>query len=236
MPNAAVFGSTGAVGSKILDTLLATETFGSIKTVSRRAPRASSPKLDCIVEPDSTKWRTLLPAALGSPTPTTTTTTVFDAVGTTRALAGSVEKQWAIDHDLCIATAKAAKAAGVRTYVYISSHGTRSLPTSLLPYSKMKVGVEDAIRELAFEQAIILRPGMILGAREVPKAPFWEGLMGRLHNVSQGLQDRMGQDQLYIGRAAVAAAETAERGQAPGKYWVVESGDILKLGRDEWKR
>lgn len=230
MATAAVFGSTGAVGSKILETLLTSDTFTSIKTISRRSPTrvSSSPKLQVLVERDTSKWGAMLPALQPS--------SVFDAVGTTRALAGSIQNQWAIDHDLCIETAKAAKAAGVRTYVYISSHGTRTLPTSLLPYSKMKVGVEEAIRKLEFEQAIILRPGMILGERETPKAPFWEGVMGNLHRISQGLQDRMGQEQIHIGRAAVVAAQMAEEGHAPSKYWVVESSDILKMGRDEWKK
>ena len=45
----------------------------------------------------------------------------------------------------------------------------------------------------------------------------------------------LGQDQTIIGRAAVAAAQTAEEGKAPSKYWILESSDILKLGRNEWK-
>lgn len=44
-----------------------------------------------------------------------------------------------------------------------------------------------------------------------------------------------GQDQTVIGRAAVAAARAAEEGKAPGKYWVLEQADIVRLGRDEWK-
>lgn len=43
---------------------------------------------------------------------------IFNAVGTTFASAGSVAAKWAIDHDLCVENAKAAKAAGVKTYVY----------------------------------------------------------------------------------------------------------------------
>lgn len=43
------------------------------------------------------------------------------------------------------------------------------------------------------------------------------------------------QDQTIIGRAAVAAAQMAEEGKAPSKYWVVEQADIVRLGRTEWK-
>lgn len=186
MTTAAIFGSTGAVGSKILDALLASQTFASVKTISRRAPKPESPKLEAIIEADTTKWGPLI--ATLKPLPSV----VFNAIGTTRAQAGGIQNQWKIDHDLCIENAKAAKAAGVKTYVFISSAGTRSFLSSMVPYSKMKNGVEDAIKEIGFEQAIILKPGAILGEREVPKNAFVESLTGSLNKISQGLQDVIG--------------------------------------------
>ena len=78
------------------------------------------------------------------------------------------------------------------TYVFISSAGTRGLLSGYVPYSKMKVGVEEAIRGLGFEQAVILRPGMILGERETPKAPVLEKVIGSLGRVSSWLQDSIG--------------------------------------------
>ncbi|EED16311.1 conserved hypothetical protein [Talaromyces stipitatus ATCC 10500] len=228
MTTAAVFGCTGAVGSQILASLLNADGFSSIKTISRRLPSVQSPKLQAIEEGDTSKWSGMI-ASL-SPKPKL----VFNAVGTTKAAAGGIENQWKIDHDLCIENARAAKEAGVKTYVFISSAGTRGFLTGYVPYSKMKVGVEDAIKELDFEQAIILRPGMILG-REKPKAPLFEKVVENLNRIGQGIQDRLGQDQTVIGRAAVAAARIAEEGKAPSRYWVVEMGDIIKLGRDEWK-
>lgn len=187
MTTAAVFGCTGAVGSKLLDTLLTLDAFTSIKTISRRAPKATSPKLEAVVEADTAKWGPMISSL--KPVPTV----VFNAIGTTRAAAGGIANQWKIDHDLCIDNAKAAKAAGVKTYVFVSSAGTRSFPGAYFPYGKMKVGVEDAIKDLDFDQAIILRPCAILGERETPKSPFFENLMGNLNKVSQGLQDKFGE-------------------------------------------
>jgi uncharacterized protein YbjT (DUF2867 family) len=119
----------------------------------------------------------------------------FNAVGTTRATAGGIQNQWKIDHDLCIENAKAAKEAGVKTYVFISSAGTRGFLSGYVPYSKMKVGVEDAIKELDFEHAIILRPSMIL-RREKPKAPFLENIFENLNKLGQGVQDKLGMTNL----------------------------------------
>ncbi|WEW58845.1 hypothetical protein PRK78_004313 [Emydomyces testavorans] len=228
MMTAAVFGCTGAVGSQILATLLATDAFSSVKTISRRLPNAQSPKLQALQEGDISKWSGMISSL--SPKPSL----VFNAVGTTRAIAGGIQNQWKIDHDLCIENAQAAKEAGVKTYVFISSAGTRGFLSSYVPYSRMKIGVEDAIKELGFEHAIILRPGMIIG-REKPKALFLETFVESLLRLGQGVQDKIGQNQTVIGRAAVAAACMAEEGKAPSKYWVVEMADIVKFGRDEWK-
>ncbi|KAK9243332.1 protein fmp52-2, mitochondrial [Lipomyces tetrasporus] len=228
MTTAAVFGCTGAVGSQILATLLATDAISSVKTVSRRLPNAQSPKLQALEEGDISKWGGMISSL--SPKPSL----VFNAVGTMRATAGGIQNQWKIDHDLCIENARAAKEAGVKTYVFISSGGTRGFLSRYVPYSKMKIGVEDTIKELDFEHAIILRPGLIIG-RENPKAPFLENIVENLNKLGQGVQDMIGQDQTITGRAAVAAARMAEEGKAPSKYWVVEQADIVKLGRDEWK-
>ncbi|KAF7595191.1 hypothetical protein BBP40_006935 [Aspergillus hancockii] len=228
MTTAAVFGCTGAVGSQILATLLAIDAFSSVKTISRRLPNAQSSKLQALEEVDTSKWGGMI-ASL-SPKPSL----VFNAVGTTRAAAGGIQNQWQIDHDLCVENARAAKEAGVKTYVFISSGGTRGFLSGYVPYSKMKVGVEDAIKELGFEHAIILRPGLIIG-REKSKVPLLETIVGNLNKVAQCVQDMISQDQTVIGRAAVAAARLAEEGNAPSKYWVLEQADIVKLGRDEWK-
>ncbi|KAG6005962.1 hypothetical protein E4U54_000255 [Claviceps lovelessii] len=225
---AAVIGSTGLVGSLILSNIIAHDAYKPVHTITRRAPKTSSPNLNGIVDTDTTKWASALSAL--SPAPRI----LFSALGTTRAAAGGIENQWKIDHDLNIELAKAAKDAGVKTLVFISSSGTRYPGVSTLsPYAKMKNGVEDAIRHLGFDHAVILKPGMILGERE--QSRFAEGIfqkvvrgMGRVH---AGLQNAVGQEAEVIARAAIKAAQLAEGGHAPDKYWVVEASEILNLGK-----
>jgi uncharacterized protein YbjT (DUF2867 family) len=193
MTTAAVFGCTGAVGSQILATLLATDATSSVKTISRRLPNTQSSKLQAIEEADISKWGGIISSL--SPKPSM----VFNAVGTTRAAAGGIQNQWKIDHDSVVENAKAAKEAGVKTYVYISSGGTRGFLSNYVPYSKMKIGVEDTIKELDFEHAIILRPGMIIG-RETSKAPILEKAVESLKYLGQGVQDMIGMVNLIHSR------------------------------------
>ncbi|KAI1173512.1 NAD(P)-binding protein [Nemania sp. FL0916] len=230
----AVIGSTGLVGHQILTTLLALDACKTVSTISRRAPKTeASPKLSATVDADTTKWASHLSAL--SPVPAT----VFSALGTTRAQAGGIANQWKIDHDLNIELAKTARASGTETFVFVSSAGTRGLASKLLPFAKMKVGVEDAIKSLGFKQAIILRPGSLMGQREVQHAggPLIESMfrsMGKY--IGQGAQDMFAQDDYVVARAAVKAANLAAQGKAPSQYWVLEQSDIVRLGRDEWDK
>ncbi|KPM36123.1 hypothetical protein AK830_g10445 [Neonectria ditissima] len=228
--SAAVIGSTGLVGSSILSTLLALDTYNTVNTITRRAPKAASARLNALVDTDTTKWAVAL--ADLKPTPAT----VFSALGTTAAAAGGIANQWKIDHDLNVELAKAAKAAGTRSYVFVSSGGTRSWFASRSPYARMKNGVEDAIKELDFEHAIILKPGLIMGQREESRAAegFAQTAVNLLGSVSAGLKNKLGQESEVIAKAAVRAAQLADEGKAPSKYWIITADEIIKLGQTEW--
>lgn len=106
---------------------------------------------------------------------------------------------------------------------------------ALAPYSKMKNGVEDAIRDLGFEQAIVLRPGALLGDRDQHRAG--DGIMQFTFRSLDyiGLKDKLSVEGVEVGRAAATALKMAEEGKAPSKYWTVEQPDIIRLGRTEWK-
>jgi uncharacterized protein YbjT (DUF2867 family) len=203
-----------------------------VTTISRRPPKSTGPNLNAIVEADTIQWVSKLKSL--TPTPTT----VFSGLGTTRAQAGGIANQWKIDHDLNVEVARAAKEAGVRHFVFISSAGTGSVFANVAPYSRMKQGVENTIKGLEFETVIIVRPGFIFGEREVKHqgaAPIGAAIRGLGKVFGQWAQDGLGQEAEVIARAAVQAARVAEEGKAPAKFWVLEQSDIVRLGRTEWK-
>lgn len=241
MATALVIGSTGLVGHEILKILLSHPAFQTIHTISRRAP-PEHPKLRATVSADTSTWA----ATVGSLSPKPDV--VISALGTTLLAAGSLAAQKAIDQDLNLALAKAAREAGVGTFVFLSSGGTRGPFSAAWPYAKMKVAVEDGIKELGFETAgVVVRPGYIMGrARYDDPAAQKRGksMTERLLNggiaalgkvAGSKAVDFIAQDHVVIARACVRAAADAIAGNAPAKFWSIEGPDVVRLGRDEWQ-
>lgn len=131
----------------------------------------------------------------------------ISGLGTTRAAAGGFDNQWKIDHDLNLELAKAAKAAGTKAYVLISSSGASS--TSPFGYPKMKGKLEDAVKELGFDHVVILRPGLIVGERTEQTHGAAELVLRKTAtyagSVSNKLKDFWAQDAEVIAKAAVKA-------------------------------
>lgn len=224
---AVVAGSTGLVGSHILTTILSHPSFTSVSAFTRRKLPSESPKLSSIEAKDSQAWPSQFPKSASI---------FLSALGTTKAQAGSIENQRKIDLDLNLALAKAAKEAGVQTYVLISSAATSS--TSRMPYSKMKGELEDAVKEIGFKHTVILKPGLIVGDRDDSRPPeFVLRKVANLFGAVSGnrLKDFWAQDAEVIARAAVHAGVECLEGKKEDGVWEVGQADIVRLGRTEWK-
>lgn len=131
--------------------------------------------------------------------------------------------------------ARAARDAGTKVYVLISSNGASK--TSSIPYSRMKGEIEEDVKALGFERTVILRPGLISGTRDESRpmeaaARFVAGWVGKVHS---SLKDGWAQEAEVIGRAAVNAGLKALEGDVPAgseKVWMLGGGDIIKLGKE----
>lgn len=89
---------------------------------------------------------------------------VISALGTTRKKAGSDEAFAAVDHDLVMEVARAARAAEVRNFVQISSVGADAYSKN--NYLRVKGQTEADLRKLRFRRLDILRPGLLRGRRQ----------------------------------------------------------------------
>jgi uncharacterized protein YbjT (DUF2867 family) len=156
-----VAGATGMVGKEILEGLLADQTVAAVHSLGRRAPAIRHPKLTAHVV--DLAALPSLPRA----------DEVYLAVGTTIKIAGSQAAFRAVDHDANLAVATAALAAGVRKAGLVSAMGANS--SSRIFYSRVKGELEDALSRLPFEGAVIARPSMLVGNREILGQPTRRG-------------------------------------------------------------
>lgn len=159
---------------------------GKVYAYARRDLQANA-KLNHIQSSETSSWPQTYPRDAQ---------VFYSGLGTTRALAGGFENQHKIDYDLNLELAKAAKAAGTKVYVLISAGGANS--SSLLPYVKMKGQLEDAVQELGFDHTIIVRPGLIIGARQESQTRLaelaFQKIAGAANAINYRLQDFWAQD------------------------------------------
>ncbi|RAK96138.1 uncharacterized protein BO80DRAFT_429386 [Aspergillus ibericus CBS 121593] len=233
MANVALIGCTGMVGTHILTTLLNNPSIARIDTISRRTPQpattAPQEKLTTFTSDDTTKWAPQLTTLTPPPN------IFISAFGTTRAAAGSFETQYQIEHGLNVEMARAARDAGAKVYVLISSTGADK--NSSFGYPRMKGEIEEEVKAMGFERTVILRPGLISGERQESRPAeavmrCFAGWVGRIHS---GLKDGWAQDADVIARAAVNAGVRALEGDVPTgseRVWVLYGKEIIQYGRE----
>ena len=140
-------GATGLIGNEVLKA--AEQSSLEIITVGRRATGKVANE---IVAPLS-ELQTL-PAADAA----------ICALGTTIRQAGSRDAFRAVDYAAVLAFATAARNAGVTHFEVVTAVGANS--QSGVFYSRVKGEVERDLKALAFPRLDIVRPGLLLGARQ----------------------------------------------------------------------
>lgn len=147
-----LIGGTGLVGGLAADRLLARG--AEVHALLRRtAGRDAAGWHERVAQPDD--WPGLARSIGGD--------VAVSALGTTSRAAGSDEAFRAVDFDMVIAFARAARESGVRHMIAISSVGADV--RSRFFYPRLKGEMEEALAALGFERLDIVRPGLLRGAR-----------------------------------------------------------------------
>ncbi len=156
---AIVLGASGLVGSELVRQLIEDQRFEKVYLLSRKSLDFHSTKIENYTidfeKIDSFPFENQVD-------------TLFIAFGTTKAIAGSKEKQFDIDVEIPSKIMTLAKAAGVRNCVLISSMGVSK--KSLVFYSRMKAELDERAKKMNFEKLIILKPSMLDGDRKEKRA------------------------------------------------------------------
>src|SRR5665648_352937 len=88
---------------------------------------------------------------------------VFCTLGTTMKQAGSRDNFKKVDYEYVVALANLGKQYGASKFIVVSAMGANS--KSAVFYNKIKGMTEDALKNIGFNQLIILRPSLLLGVR-----------------------------------------------------------------------
>jgi len=154
---------------------------------------------------------------------------VISALGTTHKKAGSSSGFREVDHDLVLEVGKAAKAAGVKNFVQVSSVGAD--PFSRNSYLRVKGEAEKDLKALKLHRLDILRPSLLRGKRQNDLRP-----LEALGQIAAALGDlfRHGSKEKYRAIKAIDVADAAVAcacAKAGGQF-VHEHDSLMRLSRD----
>lgn len=154
MKKAIVLGSTGMVGTQLIDLLLQSNDYAEVVSLVRRASGITHPKLnEQVVDFDKPEtWSNFVKGDV-----------LFSCMGTTIAKAKTKDNQYKIDYSYQYNVAEAASKHGVSTYVLVSSAGANE--NSVTFYTHMKGQLDADVQKLPFKVISILRPGQLYGDR-----------------------------------------------------------------------
>lgn len=160
MSDALLVGATGMVGGAVIANADALR----LTILARRETAGRLPQHKRLVAPPE-QWGEVIAAERPA--------IFISCLGTTIRQAGSQAAFRAVDHDLVLAAARAAKEGGAQQAIVVSSVGASAKAGNF--YLRTKGETEDGLRALGFERLDILRPGLLTGERQGP-ARVGEGI------------------------------------------------------------
>jgi uncharacterized protein YbjT (DUF2867 family) len=146
-------------------------------------------------------------------------------LGTTIKQAGSKEAFAAVDLDGVMAFAAAARSAGARQFMMVSSVGAQATASNF--YLKTKGQAEAAVQGLGFVRVDIFRPGLLRGNRTGP-ARIGESLAMSVSPLTDMFTPRAFDKYRSIAADTIAKAICALAGRADEGVFIHHNRDMLR--------
>ncbi len=154
---ATIIGSTGLIGSHLLEKIQTDDQFKSVKVLVRRPVGYSHPKVKEMVI-DFEDLEAFKSGIKGSDV-------VFCSVGTTnKKVKGNKTAYKKVDYDIPVHAARFAEQEGCSQFALVSAIGANSQSKNF--YTRLKGQVEDAIKQMNIPAILFFRPSLLLGNRE----------------------------------------------------------------------
>jgi len=156
MKTALIFGSSGLIGSELLNVVKQNNNYNKIKLFVRSAPNNNDPKVE-IIQTDFNVLEKHKDSIVGDD--------CFFCIGTTRKDTPDKNEYRRVEHNIPVDVAKITKSNSVKAFIYVSSLGAN--PNSSGSYLKNKGQVEEELNNLNFPKLAVIRPSILLGNRKV---------------------------------------------------------------------
>ncbi|TYC86802.1 NAD(P)H-binding protein [Novosphingobium sp. BW1] len=147
-------GASGLVGQAVLAASVGREDVRIIAVARSEIPTPEGARMD-VLTGSVESWPELIAAARAD--------VLVCALGTTIAKAGSKEAFRAVDRDLVVDCAEAARSAGIAHMIVVSSAGAECGSHNF--YLSVKGEMEEALGKMGLRRLDILRPGLLRGHR-----------------------------------------------------------------------
>lgn len=195
-------GTTGLIGSQLLDLLLKHDAYSSVVAISRKPLAVTHPKLTNMV---------CELAEIPTTLQTVKADDVFCCLGTTMRKAKTKEAFRAVDYDAPLALAHVAKQNEASKYLLVSALGANK--NSSIFYNQVKGEVEEAISKVGFESYHILQPSLLTGPRQEQRAG--EGAAQTFYKIFGFLIPKKyaSIESIKVARALIAYAQQTTPGQ-----------------------
>ena len=155
MKTALLFGSSGLVGSELLNLIIQSNKYDNIKLFVRSEASNSHPKIE-IIKTDFNNLNNHKNSIVGDD--------CFFCIGTTRKNTPDENEYIRIEYSIPIEVAKIAITNSVNNFIYVSSLGANPNAPGL--YLKNKGQAEEELIKLNFKKLSIIRPSILLGNRK----------------------------------------------------------------------
>lgn len=218
----ALVGATGLVGRMVMEAVIGRDDVRLTGISRREAPMPAGIRMEMVIA-DPARWDEVIadvrPKAM------------ICALGTTWKRAGKDEAVFrAVDQELVMETARAAKEYGVERFVTVSSVGANIASKAL--YLRVKAEVERDLAKLRFKRLDILQPGLLKGTR-IDDSRAGEGIAKVLSPILDpfmmgGLRDMRSIDAQVVAAGALALASR----KAAGRF--THKNDGIKRAARDW--
>ena len=155
MKTALIFGSSGLIGSNILNILINDTRYNKILLFVRTKPNINNSKIE-IIDTDFSNLDLIKEKIKGDD--------CFFCIGTTHKDTPDKIEYRRIEYELPVNLAKIAKFNSVKNFIYVSSIGANANSSST--YLKNKGQTEEELKQIGFSKLSIVRPSFLIGNRE----------------------------------------------------------------------